>query len=72
MGHTKAEVFEMVRDLDLPLEQGNIYLLKKLQALGLHANRFRELHVLYYIHALVEHRVLPISITFMLIHVMYL
>ena len=39
VGHTKAEVFEMVRDLDLPLEQGNIQLLKKLQALGLHANR---------------------------------
>ena len=29
----------MVRDLDLPLEQGNLQLLKKLQALGLHANR---------------------------------
>lgn len=39
VAHTKAEVFEMVRDLDLPLEQGNILLLKKLQALGLHANR---------------------------------
>ncbi|CAI8056730.1 hypothetical protein GBAR_LOCUS30905 [Geodia barretti] len=38
-GHTKAEVFDMVRDLDLPLEQGNLQLLKKLQALGLHANR---------------------------------
>lgn len=40
MGHTKAEVFDMVRDLDLPLEQGNVQLLKKLQALGLHANRY--------------------------------
>ena len=40
VGHSKAEVFEMVRDLDLPLEQGNVQLLKKLQALGLHANRF--------------------------------
>lgn len=40
VGHTKAEVFDMVRDLDLPLEQGNIQLLKKLQALGLHANRY--------------------------------
>ena len=40
VGHTKAEVFDMVRDLDLPLEQGNVQLLKKLQALGLHANRY--------------------------------
>ena len=39
VGHSKAEVFEMVRDLNLPVEQGDIHLLKKLQALGLHANR---------------------------------
>ena len=38
-GHTKAEVFDMVKDLDLPLEHGDTHLLKKLQALGLHSNR---------------------------------
>ena len=40
VGHTKVEVLDMVQDLDLPLEQGNVQLLKKLQALGLHANRY--------------------------------
>ena len=40
VGHTKAEVFELVRDLDLPLEQGYVPLLKKFEALGLHANRY--------------------------------
>ena len=37
--HSKSDVFEMVKNLDLPLEQGDTCLLKKLQALGLHPNR---------------------------------
>ena len=38
--HTKAEVFDMVRDLRLPVEQGDTSLMRKLQALGLHNNRY--------------------------------
>ncbi len=38
-GHTKADVFEMVKDLNLPVDHGDTTLLKKLQALGLHSNR---------------------------------
>ena len=37
--HVKSEVFEVVKDLNLPMESGDITLLKKLQALGLHSNR---------------------------------
>lgn len=37
--HSKADVFNMVKDLNLPMEQGDMPLLKKLQALGMHSNR---------------------------------
>jgi hypothetical protein len=37
--HNKVDVFEMVKNLHLSLEQGNSNLLKRLQALGLHPNR---------------------------------
>ena len=32
----------MVRDLNLPVEHGDSSLLKKLQALGLHSNRYAD------------------------------
>ena len=35
----KADVFDMVKNLNLPVLQGDTALLKKLQALGLHSNR---------------------------------
>ena len=38
-GHSKSDVFEIVKDLKLPVEHGDLSLLKKLQALGLHSNR---------------------------------
>jgi len=38
--HAKGDVFDMVKNLNLPLEHGGGSLLKKLQALGLHSNRF--------------------------------
>ncbi|XP_019855613.1 PREDICTED: uncharacterized protein LOC100636670 [Amphimedon queenslandica] len=37
--HNKSDVFELVKNLHLSLEQGSTNLLKKLQALGLHPNR---------------------------------
>lgn len=37
--HSKSDVFDMVKDLNLPVEQGDVSLLKKLQALGMHSNR---------------------------------
>ena len=37
--HSKVDVFDMVKDLNLPMEQGDVSLLKKLQALGMHSNR---------------------------------
>ena len=40
--HSKADVFNMVKDLNLPMEQGDMPLLKKLQALGMHSNRWGE------------------------------
>ena len=36
---TKVDVFEVVKSLHLPIQQGDTSLLKKLQALGLHPNR---------------------------------
>lgn len=38
--HNKTDVFEMVKNLHLQLEQGSGILLRKLQALGLHPNRY--------------------------------
>ena len=35
----KGDVFDMVKNLNLPVLLGNTVLLKKLQALGLHSNR---------------------------------
>ena len=39
-GHAKSDVLDIVKDLHLPLAQGDLSLLKKLQALGLHSNRW--------------------------------
>ena len=43
--HTKSEVFDMVKALDLPLTHGDTALLKKLQALGLHSNRYTCIYI---------------------------
>lgn len=39
--HAKGDVFDMVKNLNLPVEHGGGSLLKKLQALGLHSNRYK-------------------------------
>ena len=46
----KADVFDMVKNLNLPVLQGDTALLKKLQALGLHSNRWVEVHSTNYIN----------------------
>lgn len=40
LNHAKGDVFDMVKNLNLPVEHGGGALLKKLQALGLHTNRY--------------------------------
>lgn len=42
--HVKGDVFDMVKNLHLPVEHGSGALLKKLQALGLHSNRYANTH----------------------------
>lgn len=39
--HGKGDVFDVVKNLNLPVEHGDLSLLKKLQALGLHSNRYQ-------------------------------
>ena len=39
--HGKKDVFDIVKNLNLPLEHGDLSLLNELQALGLHSRRYK-------------------------------